>query len=156
MGSKKDWIREYFSEDEMIEIQNALNEVERNTSGEVILSIRNRKKFLEKLYSNHELAYKDFDVLGAGNTKERTGVLIFIIFEERYYDIIADEGIYKKIPDDFWNGLEENLKLQFKSGNYSKGILELINGMGEILRKEFPVRAGAVNDDEIDREIVIN
>lgn len=156
MGSKKDWIREYFSDDEMIEIQNALNEVERNTSGEVILSIRNRKKFLEKLYSNHELAYKDFDVLGAANTKERTGVLIFIIFEERYYDIIADEGIYKKIPDDFWNGLEENLKLQFKSGNYSKGILELINGMGEILRKEFPVRAGAVNDDEIDREIVIN
>jgi uncharacterized membrane protein len=156
VSSKKDWIRKYFSEDEMTEIQNELNEVERNTSGEIILSIRNKKKLLEKLYSNHELAFKDFDVLGVANTSEMTGVLIFIIFEERYYDIIADEGIYKKIPDEFWNVLEEKLKIEFKSGNYSAGILELINGMGTILRKEFPVRAGAVNDDEIDREIVVN
>jgi uncharacterized membrane protein len=156
MSIKKEWIKRYFSEDEMIVIQNALDEVERNTSGEIILSIRSKKKLLEKLYSNHELAYKDFDTLGVANTKERTGVLIFIVFEERYYDIIADEGIYKKIPDEVWDALEEKLKSEFRNKNYAAGILSLINEIGEILKNEFPTRAGAAGDDEIEREIVVN
>lgn len=156
MSNKKNWIHKYFPEDELKEIQRALDDVEKNTSGEIIMSLRSKKTLLEKLYSNHELALKDFDILGAANTCERTGILIFIIFEERYYDIIADEGIFAKISDDVWNKMEEILKEEFRKENYTAGILALISSMGEVLSREFPTRAGAVNDDEIDREIVIN
>jgi len=154
--SSKQWINNYFSEDELKDIQQAADAVESRTVGEIVLSFRNKKSLIEKLYSNHELALKDFETLGVYKTAERTGVLIFIIFEDKYYDIIADEGIYAKIPDDTWNKMEEKLKEEFRNKNYAAGIIALINEMGDVLEKEFPARAGAVNDDEIDREIVIN
>ena len=154
--SSKQWINNYFSEDELKDIQQAADAVESRTVGEIVLSFRNKKSLIEKLYSNHELALKDFETLGVYKTAERTGVLIFIIFEEKYYDIIADEGIYAKIPDETWNKMEEKLKEEFRNKNYAAGIIALINEMGDVLAKEFPARAGAVNDDEIDREIVIN
>lgn len=152
----KKWINKYFSEDELIEIQSKLNDIEQNTAGEIILSLRNEKSFLEKLYTSHELAWKDFNRLGVANTKERTGVLIFIIFEEKYYDIIADEGIFKKITNETWDKMEENLKAEFKKSNYFTGLMNLINNMEEVLCREFPCRADSVNDDELDSEIVIN
>jgi hypothetical protein len=34
--------------------------------------------------------------------------------------------------------------------------MALIRNMGEVLSREFPTRAGAAGDDEIDKEIVIN
>jgi uncharacterized membrane protein len=156
MSKEKNWIDKYFSEGELKEIQLAAESVEQNTAGEIVLSFRNKKKFLEKLYSNHELAMKDFDVLGVANTKLRTGILVFIIFEEKYYDIIADEGIYSKIPDGTWNDLELILKEDFREGKYCEGVLMLINKMEKILTDEFPSRADSADDDEIDREIVIN
>ena len=154
--SNKQWINNYFSEDELKDIQSATDAVERNTVGEIVLSFRNKKTLLEKLYSNHELAMKDFERLEVYKTKERTGVMIFLIFEEHYFDIIADEGSYAKIPDETWNKMEEKLKEEFRNKNYSAGVLALINEMGEVLSREFPTRAGADNDDELQNEIVIN
>ncbi|MEO8513587.1 MAG: TPM domain-containing protein [Ignavibacteria bacterium] len=154
--SKKQWIHNYFSEDELNYIQSAADAVESRTVGEIVLSFRNKKTLLEKLYSNHELAMKDFDKLEVYKTRERTGVLVFLIFEEKYFDIIADEGIFAKIPDDTWNKMEEKLKDDFRNKNYAAGILTLINEMGEVLSREFPTRAGADNDDEIKNEIVVN
>jgi len=154
--SNKQWINNYFSEDELKDIQAAADAVEKNTVGEIVLSFRNKKSLLEKLYSNHELAMKDFERLEVYKTKERTGVLIFLIFEEHYFDIIADEGIYAKIPDETWNKMEEKLKVEFRNKNYSSGVLALINEAGEVLSREFPTRAGADNDDELQNEIVIN
>ncbi len=154
--NNKQWIYNYFSEDELTDIQSAADAVERKTVGEIVLSFRNKKSLLEKLYSNHELAMKDFDKLGVHKTKERTGVLIFLIFEEHYFDIIADEGIFTKISDDKWNKMEEKLKEEFRNKNYSAGVLALINEMGEVLLQEFPTSAGADNDDERMDEIVVN
>ena len=154
--SNKNWINNYFSEHELKDIQLAADAVERNTVGEIVLSFRNKKTLLEKLYSNHELALKDFERLRVYKTKERTGVLIFLIFEENYFDIIADEGIFAKIPDDTWNKMEEKLKVEFRNKNYSAGVLALINEIGDVLSHEFPTRAGADNDDEISSEIVVN
>jgi len=152
----KNWVNSYFSEDELKDVQSAIDQVESKTVGEIVLSVRNKRSILEKLYTKHELAIKDFDTLGVANTRERTGILIFIIFEEKYYDVIADEGIYAKIHANTWNALERKLKKEFANKSYSAGILHIIEKAGEILEKEFPTRAGAVNDDEISGEIVIN
>jgi uncharacterized membrane protein len=156
MSNKNKWIYNYFSEDEIKDIQSALDKVERNTVGEIVLSLRNKRTLLEKLYSQHELAWKDFNRLGVKNTKERTGIMIFIIFDEHYYDIIADEGIFAQIPDTAWNEMEETLKEEFKNSKYYNGIMALINKTGEVLIKKFPAKAGINNDNEIKDEIVLN
>lgn len=150
---KRDWIYKYFSEDELKDVELEVKKVESQTTGEIVLSFRRKRTWFEKLYMPHELAMKDFDKMKVWNTKERTGVLVFILFEEKYYDIIADEGIFKKIPDEIWNLMEEQLKAEFKAGNFSAGVIQLIDKMGIVLCKEFPCKLD--NEDELSDEIRI-
>ena len=80
--------------------------------------------------------------------------MIFIIFGERFYDILADEGIHPKIHLSVWNGLELKLKDEFRNGNYAVGILHVIDIMGGILREECPIQTGDTN--ELSDDIVVN
>jgi uncharacterized membrane protein len=148
------WIDKYLSEDERLQLQAEIANVEDVTSGEIRLSIREKRRFWEKLYQPYELAVRDFEKLGITNTKYKTGILIFIIFDERYFNILADEGINSKIPDTVWNEMEEKLKIEFRNGNYFAGIMHIIDEMGGILKQEFPKSSEDVN--ELPDEIVIN
>lgn len=156
MSNKSNWINKYFTGDQLKDIQSALDKVERTTTGEILLSLHDKRSWLEKLYSQHEFAIKDFKLLGVANTKERTGLLIHIVFHEHYYDIIADEGLFTKISDDKWIEMEAALKKDFQSGDYFTGIMALIIKIEDILCREFPTRADSENDDEISAEIKIN
>jgi uncharacterized membrane protein len=150
----KNWIHNYLSPCDLEAIKTEIAKVEQKTSGEIRLSLRSKRSFFEKLYKPRELAVKDFERLGMANTKNKTGVLIFIVFEDHLYEILADEGIFEKISDALWNDLENKLKEEFRNGNYVKGIVQLISKMGEILAKEFPKTKEDV--DELPDEIVIS
>jgi uncharacterized membrane protein len=146
-------ISKYLSEEDLTAIEDKIAEVERKTSGEIRVSVRAKRNLLEKLYKPHELAVREFERLGMADTKQKTGILLFIIFEEHFYDILADEGIYQKIPEEVWSGLEEKLKEEFRNGNYLRGIIHSIERMGWILEKEFPAKPGDV--DELKDEVAV-
>jgi uncharacterized membrane protein len=150
----KNWINKYLSPQDLEAIKAEIAEVEKKTSSEIRLSLRDKRNLYEKLYKPRELAVRDFEKLGMTNTKYKSGILIFIIFGERSYDILADEGIYEKIHDSVWNELETKLKEEFRNENYVSGIIHLIQQMGSILAKEFP--SGPGNIDELKDEVVIN
>jgi uncharacterized membrane protein len=149
----QEWIHNYLSPEELEKIKNEIEKVEQSTSGQIRLSVREKRRFWEKLYKPHELAVKDFEKLGIANTKNKTGVLIFIIFNEKYYDILADEGINTKINDHIWLSIEEKIKEEFPNEGYSNGILHVIDRVGEILAKEFPHKAE--DTDELPDEVVV-
>lgn len=150
----KEWLSKYLTEENLNKIKDEVAKVELTTSGEIRLSLREKRRFWEKLYQPHELAVKDFEKLGMADTRDKTGIMIFIIFGERFYDILADEGIYEKIPDETWNGLEAKLKKEFMQGSYLNGILLIVEQMGKVLSKEFPRKADDVN--ELPDEVVVN
>ncbi|RPI16779.1 MAG: hypothetical protein EHM58_11235 [Ignavibacteriae bacterium] len=151
---KKEWLSNFLSPGDLDKIKEEINNVERRTCGEIRLSLRDKRNFFEKLYKCHELAVRDFEKMGMTNTKNKTGILVFIVFGERYYDILADEGIYNKIPDSTWNNLEAKLKEEFRSGNYLTGILQIIDRMGDALCREFPREDDDVN--ELSDEVVVH
>jgi uncharacterized membrane protein len=150
----KEWLNKYLTEEDLGKIKDEIAQVEKYTSGEIRLSLREKRSFWEKLYQSHELAVKDFEKLGMANTKDKTGILIFILFEEKYFDVLADEGIYEKIPDEVWNSLEAKLKDEFANGYFFKGIMHIIERVGEVLAKEFPRKTDDVN--ELPDEVVVN
>lgn len=145
------WLNKYLSSEDLGAIKKAIADAELRTSGEIRVSLRRKRVFLERLYSKHELAVKDFEDLDMAKTNEKTGVLLFILFDERYYDILADSEIYPKINDEKWNEFETKLKEQFRNGNYLNGILHIIQEMGEILAFHFPRKEDDVNElsDEV-------
>ncbi|MGA7547046.1 MAG: hypothetical protein WBW08_14660, partial [Methyloceanibacter sp.] len=50
----------------------------------------------------HGRTVEQFLVQNLHTTKGRTGVLIYVSFAERFAEVIADAGIYKKVPPETW------------------------------------------------------
>ena len=57
----------------------------------------------------HQKAVEQFLAQNLHTTKGRTGVLIYVSFAEHYAEVIADDGIYKKVPQETWNGVVNTL-----------------------------------------------
>ena len=147
------YIKKYLSKSDLDNIQEAIFDVERKTSGEIRLCIKLQRVFREKKYSTRDVALREFYKLGMDNTRDKTGVLIFILFKERKFEIVADEGINEKISGDIWSGLSKKLVIAFSSEQYKRGLIDCIIEIGDILVKEFPVKKDDVN--ELSDEIII-
>lgn len=76
--------------------------------------------YLERKKPVRDLALKHFYDLKMINTKDKTGILIFLIFEDRKFEIIADEGINSKISADHWNYISDKFKDHFSKRNFLK------------------------------------
>jgi uncharacterized membrane protein len=86
-------------------------------------------------------------------TIDKTGILIFILLGERKFEIVADEGINNKIPDEKWDRLEHMMTDEFKKENYLNGVLQAINEIGGVLKNEFPPTAD--NPDELSNDVIV-
>lgn len=146
-------IEKYFSDSDLKEISNNIGEVEKTTSGEIRLCVHIKKGFFDRNKSPREIAVKQFLKLGMHKTKYRTGVMIYLLLEERKFEILADEGINKKIEMHLWKEIENNISREFKEENYLKGILLCINLIAAKLKEHFPRQ----NDDtdELSNDVVI-
>ena len=57
----------------------------------------------------HQKAVEQFLAQSLHTTKGRTGVMIYVSFAEHYAEVIADEGIYRKVPQSTWNEVVDTL-----------------------------------------------
>ena len=87
-------------------------------------------------------------------TKDKTGVLFFILFDEHKFEIIADVGINSKIEDSEWETFSEKIAGYFKQENYTEGIKYVIDKIGERLTVEFPIQIDDKN--ELSNEVMIS
>lgn len=101
----------------------------------------------------HEEALRQFGAHGMQNTASRTGVLIFASAAERYAEIVADEGINAKVPQQVWDDALEALIAGMKAGNPDDGFVAAIERCGAVLAEHFP--PGALNRDELPNKVVV-
>ncbi len=150
---RKNFITEYLSDDSLEKIVGKIGEIEAKTSGEIRICFKKQRGFREKKSTPREVALKEFFNLGIDKTEHKTGILIFIIFNERKFEFIADEGINSKIQPVHWDEISNGIKKYFSEEKYLEGILSGLGRVGDVLVKEFPVS----NDDknELSNEIVI-
>ena len=134
------------TKEELKKISDTIAEIERTTSGEIRVSIRKRRAWNERKLTLHEFALKTFHELGMDKTKGKSGVLLFFSSGERAFQIIADEGIHKKVSGEYWNGLALTLTSHFKEKKFCDGICEVVKNIGNTLTKEFPRQADDVNE----------
>lgn len=146
-------IYNYFTDDELLRISNKIKAVERTTSGEIAVSIREYRRLFEKRKSIRKLAEKEFLRLGIKKTKEGTGVLIFILLSEKQFYILADENINKLTGEDIWIKIKTIMQEKFVRGEFCKGILIGIEEIGKVLIQHFPIKADDLN--EISNKVTI-
>jgi putative membrane protein len=74
---------------------------------------------------------------GVCDTKERSGVLLFISVLERRVELIADSGINKKISPDTWDRIVSSMIRGIKEKKTAEAIEKAVLEIGEILAEHF-------------------
>ena len=151
-GNHMSGLNKILSKNDIKNVSAKIAEVELSTSGEVRVAIRHRRQWNEHKLSLHDLALKEFTRLGMHNTKDRTGILIFLLMSERKFQIIADEGIHAKVADGTWDRVAGSMTSHFKDGNFGKGICDAVEAVGNELKTFFPRKADDSN--ELSNDIV--
>jgi putative membrane protein len=81
------------------------------------------------------------------NTRQRTGILIFISFFEHEVIVMADKGISKVVDQKEWDSLVRSIIQQVKQGKITDGIVAAIGRCGDILlEKGFVITPDDVNE----------
>ena len=146
-------IYNYFSDDEFLRVSNKIKEAEKTTSGEIRVAIKEHRHFLDRKKNIRQLAEKEFHKLNMHNTRDKTGILLFMLLSDRQFYILADQGIHEKVGNETWDKLRDEIQLKFQNGNFCDGILWGVDRVGKILTKHFPVKSDDTN--ELSNEIVI-
>jgi uncharacterized membrane protein len=144
--------KKYLNKAELQSLSTVVAEAERNTSGEICVVLKQHRQWKERKLKLQELAMKEFHFLGMQNTRDRTGVLILLLLSEHKFQIIADEGIHKKVQEGTWQTIADSMTDYFKKGNYFDGIATAVKKVGEELAKHFPRKSDDTN--ELPNEII--
>src|ERR1700752_1900086 len=105
--------KDAFTEEEHQQILASIREAEKATSGEIRL-------FVEKTCKGDVLDRAAF-LFGEMNMHKkalRNGVLFYLALASQKFAVIGDAGINSKVPDDFWNGIKDNMQQHFAAGRF--------------------------------------
>jgi len=102
----------------------------------------------------NERAVRQFMESGVYNTKDRTGILIFISVLEQQVELLADKGINEKISQENWNSIVNHIVEGIKSGEVAGNLSESISKCGKLLAEHFPIQSDDVNELKDDVELL--
>ena len=139
-------IQNFFTEENKLQITNAIRAAELNTSGEIRIHI---EKFCKEDVLDR--AAYIFEKLEMHKTELRNGVLFYLAMEDHKFAILGDAGINQKVAENFWEETKETVLKEFKEGNITEGLSKGILMAGEQLKEHFPYKKDDVNElsDEI-------
>ena len=139
--------QEFISQLDHDRIAGAIKAAEAETSGQVRVYVQRGKLEGDPIVA----AQEQFQKLGMQATKERNGVLIFVVPRARKFAVIGDEGVHQKCGDQFWRQLVERMRLHFRNENFTDALVEAIEETGKLLASHFPKKASPRNElpDEI-------
>ncbi len=116
-------------------IESAIAQAELTTSAEIRVHL-DEKCAMDPL----DRASFIFEKLDMHKTSERNGVLIYVAFSDRKLAVIGDVGIHMHLPSDTWEHIKNRMTEAFSKGNYSQGLCNAIEEIGEHLKHFFPRR----------------
>jgi uncharacterized membrane protein len=143
---KRKLIYHYFTDDDFLRFSRAIEEAEKSTSGEIRLAIKDELPFFDSRKDIRQLAEDEFKRLNMQNTRDRTGILIYLLLPRRMFYIFADEGINSKVSQSTWDEIRDKMQSEFMNGKYTDGILKGIELVGKTLSENFPIKADDTNE----------
>jgi uncharacterized membrane protein len=123
-------------------IVGAIKEAEAKSTGEIRVFIQRGELEGDPVIA----AQKKFHELGMDATKERNGVLIFVLPRARKFAVIGDEGIHRKCEPQFWQELVDRMRAHFQEADFTGALVEAIEEVDKLLARYFPKAPGPENE----------
>jgi uncharacterized membrane protein len=127
---------------EAIEASEKLHCAEIRVAIEAALDLR----ALWRLRSVRERALEVFAELGVGGTRERNGLLIYVLLAERDAEIVADSGFGGRVEESEWQRVCTVIEREFAAGRWRDGVLRGIEAASVLLAREFPATGAHPNE----------
>lgn len=128
-------------------VRDAVRRAETRTSGEIRVSLA---PFFWG--SVRRTAERAFERLGMTATRDRNGVLFFLVPSRRKFVVLGDRGIHEKVGQEFWDDIAAAVSDHFRKGEFTEGLEHGILEAGEVLARHFPYDA-ATDKNELPDEI---
>jgi len=145
--------KKIFSDADAAAIAHAITEAEKTTAGEIRVGIRQRRTRGERKLTLEQMARKEFHELGMTKTQGKTGILIFLLLEDRQFYILADEGIHSKVDEGTWARIAMEMSGHFSRKQFREGVIFGVQSVGHVLSKHVP--AGRKDPNELSNEVDI-
>lgn len=129
-------------------VKAAIAAAELASSGEVRVSVA---RFFWG--SVRRAAERAFVRLGMTRTRDRNGVLFFIVPSRKRFAVLGDTGIHAAVGQEFWESLAGRMSASFRKGDFTGGLVAAIEEAGRRLAAHFPHDPGLdVNElaDDVD------
>ena len=75
---------------------------------------------------------------GVTETRERSGVLLFLSEAERRVELIADRGIHERVGAELWQALVDDVVAAIRGGQARVGLTRAVDAIGARLAQHFP------------------
>ena len=128
-------------------VKAAIERAEHQTSGEICVSVA-------PLFwgSVEKAADRAFVRMGMMHTKQRNGVLFFVVPSRRRFAVLGDQGIHDRVGQEFWDSVAAILSAKFREGDFTGGLVMGIEEVGNQLSKYFPFMEGDKDElpDDVD------
>jgi putative membrane protein len=83
---------------------------------------------------------------GLTETRQRSGVLLYLSEEERAVELLADRGIHERVGSEEWQRTVDSVVNCIRGGRAAQGILGAVDAIGASLASHFPPAPDDVNE----------
>jgi uncharacterized membrane protein len=128
-------------------VEAAIREAERQTSGEVVVSVA--PWFWGSV---RKAADRAFARLGVARTKDHNGILFFVVPGRRTFVVLGDSGIHARVGPEFWQKVADAVSERFRASDFTGGLVLGIETVGRELATHFPYD-GATDRNELPDDV---
>jgi uncharacterized membrane protein len=141
--------KEFFSQEEKQQLVQAIQEAEKQTSGEVRVFVESKCRFVDALDRAREIFFR----LKMNETEQRNATLIYVAVGDHQAAVFGDEGIHQKVGAKYWEDEVKKMLLHFKKQHLADGICEAVSDLGKALQFYFPYNRDT-DKNELPDEII--
>lgn len=95
-----------------------------------------------RVHLRAEAAFLEEEVF---QTRDRTGILLFVSLFEHRIEVVGDAGINKAVEQNDWDEVVNHIRKGIKNGRFADGLVDAIKMCGELLHRS---GVGIRDDDE--------
>ena len=137
---------EAFTRDALERVAHVIADAEAATHAEIRISIRDLRDASEADLTIAELAQKEFGHLGMQHTEGRVGILLLIMYHERRFYVVGDEGVNSRVHPETWTDVAKELRDHFSKSDFEGGLTAALRRIEHHLQGKLPVRKTTKNE----------
>ncbi|MDX1584717.1 MAG: TPM domain-containing protein [Thermoanaerobaculia bacterium] len=141
-------LSKYLTPDEITRVEAKIGAVEQLTSAEIRVALT-RSSWM----GIGNKAARLFRKYGLHQTDERTGVLILVDVKNRELLIYGDEGINRRVEEDFWDRIRDAMIVELREDRLADALITGVHQVGRQLSSLLPSREE--NPDELSNALLL-